>query len=280
VVETIEPPDADGFIRANVVGSAPGPTTLRVRAAVDDGSQMSATFAVSFFTATGLHVTCDHADAGDQLLLPPFGQCGGLHPVFTNSSWRWIVMFDSDSGPLWVFNPSITLEGTGVTFDATTGWLQSGAQSGTAQVTIASRQFTKIIPIRVVSLTDVASAELRLVTPTDGIDQELTQVGPAPSTLWYPTQNGLRFAGDTGTAEIMPLLTLADGSQVYGGAGLFSTDHPEVCTVTALPAGANLVQQTEVQPDCRAVGSVTFVATVGPTSITWPVMVAAPPAAH
>ena len=76
---------------------------------------------------------------------------------------------------------------------------------------------------------------------------------------------------------IQVLLTLSDGTQAYGGGGLFASDHPEVCTLAALPPGANLLQQTSVQTDCLADGSATFTATVGAATIAWPVTVAPPP---
>jgi hypothetical protein len=177
--------------------------------------------------------------------------------------------------------PIVAVQGDAVTFDSASGWFHAGSTTGTAQVTISSPsslQSTKTVPVRVVSVNDVVSGELRLVTPTDGIDQEIAQIGPAPSTLWYPTQNGLHFDGDApGALAIQSLLTLSDGTQVYGGGGLFASDHPDVCTTEPLAAAANLLQQTSVETDCLADGSATFAATVGAATITWPVMVAPPP---
>ena len=213
-------------------------------------------------------------------ILPPYGQCGGLYPVFTSSSWAWTISFDSDSGLLPSFDTSVVVQGDAVAFDSASGAFQSGSATGTAQVTISSRQFTKIVPVRVVSMTDVVSGELRLVTLTDGIDQEIPQIGPAPNTLWYPTtQAGLQFDGDApGTVAIQPLLTLSDGTQAYGGGGLFASDHPDICTMASLSASANLLQQTEVRTDCKADGSATFSATVGAATISWPVTIVPPPA--
>ena len=209
----------------NVVGSVVGPTVLRVRAELDDGSQLSATTSVSFATPTGLHVACNAALVGGYPSGVPYGQCGGLYPVFTDSSWRWTWTFDSDAGPLPVYGPSIAVQGSAVTYDGSSDSFQSGSADGTAEVVIASRLFAENVPVRVVSTADVVSGEARLVTFSDGIEQPLAQVGPAPSTLWYPQEYG-RFEGDNGSVGIMPLLTLADGSQVYGGGGLFASDHP------------------------------------------------------
>jgi hypothetical protein len=238
---------------------------------------MTMTSPLSFVTATGLHLTCALAVYGDGFM-PPYGQCGGLYPVFTDSSWRWTVAFDTDQGLLGVADPSFSVQGNTVTFDSASRSFQSGSTNGTAQVVISSREFTKTVPVRVVSTSDIVSGELRLVKRADGIEQEIAQIGPAPSTLWYPTRNGLAFDGDDpGGVAIQPLLTLSDGTQVYGGGGYFASDHPAVCTVGPLSAAANLVQQTTVSTDCRSDGSATFAATVGVATITWPVTVAPPP---
>lgn len=269
--------ESNNLITLHIVGNTAGATVLHVRAALTDGSQMSATSSVSFVTATGLHVSCALATGGPGLL-PPRGQCGGMYPVFTSSSWQWTITFDSASGPLAVDDPSVAVQGDSVAFDSASSSFQSGSTTGLTQVVISSRQFTKTVPVRVVSVADVVSGELVAVTPTDGIDEEIAQLGPAPSTLWYPTQNGLRFGGDApGTVALQSLLTLSDGTQVYGGGGLFASDHPEVCTVGPFAAGANLLQQTSVQPECLADGSATFTATVGAATIAWPVTVAPPP---
>jgi len=275
VVDSVDPPDAYGAIRVKIIGNTAGPAVLRIRAAVDDGSELSGTVSLSFVTATGLHVGCGAARAADQTAASPFGQCGGLYPVFTDAGWRWQISFDSDSGLLQTIDPLLSLKGDTVTFDGAGGWFQSGSTTGTTQVTISSRQFTKTVPVRVTSVDDVVGGELRVVTPTDGIEQEIAQLGPAPSTLWYPGRNGLD--GYTFTSRIMPLLTLSDGAQVYGGGGLFASDHPDVCSVASFPAGTDLMQETELEIDCKAVGSVTFAAPVGATTITWPVTVVPPP---
>jgi hypothetical protein len=268
---------SNDLITLHVVGNTAGPTVLHVRAALTDGSQLSATSSVSFVTATGLHVSCALATP-DGGLFPPRGQCGGMYPVFTSSRWKWTISFDSDSGPLAAYDSSLAVEGDAVVFDSSSGSFQSGSTTGSAQVVISSRQFTKTVPVRVVSRSDIVSGQLFSVTPTDGIDEEIAQIGPAPSTLWYPTRNELRFAGDAvGTVALQSLLTLSDGTQVYGGGGLFASDHPEVCTVGPLAAGADLLQQTSVWPECLADGSATFTATVGAATIAWPVTVAPPP---
>jgi hypothetical protein len=278
VLDTAQPSSiSNGGLVLNLVGSTAGPTVLRVRVELTNGSQMTATSPLSFVIATGLHPTCALAVAGDGFM-PPFGQCGGLYPVFTGSSWKWTVVFDTDSGPLGVADPSFSVQGNAVTFDSASGSFQSGSTDGTAQVVISSRQFTKTVPVRVVSMSDIVSGELRLVTRADGIEQQIAQIGPAPSTLWYPPQNGLAFDGDDpGVVAIQPLLTLSDGTQVYGGAGFLASDHPAVCTVGPLSAAANLVQQTTVRTECRSDGTATFAATVGVATITWPVTVAPPP---
>jgi hypothetical protein len=113
---------------------------------------------------------------------------------------------------------------------------------------------------------------------SDGVEQPIAQLGPAPGTLWYPRQYG-RFQGDDDSVEIMSLLTLADGSQVYGGAGFYASDHPEVCTPGEFPANANPIQQTFLYPSCFSVGTATFSATVGAAAITWPVTSVLAPAA-
>jgi hypothetical protein len=280
VVESIAAPDADGAVRLAVVGSAPGPTVLRVRAAIDDGSEMSATAALSFVTPTGLSVSCDPAQAGAQELGVPYGQCGGLYPVFTDSDFKWTISFQSDAGPIPSFNPSVAVEGDALTFDSASGWFHAGSTTGTAQVMISSSSsppLTKTVPVRVASANDVVSGELRLVTPTDGIDQAIAQIGPAPSTLWFPSQGGRHFDGEAAGGVIQVLLMLSDGTQAYGGGGLFASDHPEVCTLAASPPGANLLQQTSVHTDCLADGSATFTATVGAATIAWPVTVVPPP---
>jgi hypothetical protein len=276
-VESVELVSSNNVIVLHIVGNTAGPTVLRVRAALSDGSHLSTTFSVTFVTATGLHATCAVAQKAEGITTP-YGQCGGLYPVFTSSSWVWWVAFESDSGLVTSFDTSVAVQGDAVAFDSASGVFQSGSMTGTAQVTISSRQFTKTVPVRVVSMTDVVSGEVRLVTLTDGIDQEIAQIGPAPSTLWYPTKAGLHFSGDApGTVGIVSLLTLSDGTQAYGGAGLFASDHPEICTMDPLSASANLLQQTVVFTDCKADGSATFSATVGAATINWPVTVAPPP---
>jgi len=272
-VESVDPPSATGDAALHVVGSVAGPTVLRVRAELDDGSQLNATASISFVTPTGLHASCDVSEAG---VPTPYGQCGGLYPVFANSYWKWIVSFETDAGLVPAFDPSIGLQGSAIEYDNTTGWFGAGPTDATTEVVISTRQLTETVPVRVVSPADVVSGEVRLVTLGDGIEQEIAQIGPAPSTLWYPTKNGARFDGDVGGGGILPLLTLADGSQVYGGAGLFASDHPDVCTIE-FPTGANVIQQTLMSPYCTAVGTATFSATVGAASIAWPVTVASPP---
>jgi hypothetical protein len=277
-VESVDVPDVNGTVGVNVVGSVVGPTVLRVRAQLDDGSEMSATSSVSFATPTGLHVACDTALVGGNPAGAPYGQCGGLYPVFTDSSWRWTLSLDSDAGLLPLYDPSIAVQGSAVTYDASSYSFHSGSADGTAVVAIVSRLFAEDVPVRVVSTADVVSGEARLVTFSDGVEQPIAQIGPAPGTLWYPRQYE-RFQGDDGTVEIMSLLTLADGSQVYGGAGLYASDHPEVCTPDEFPAGVNLIQQTFLYPSCFSVGNATFSATVGAASITWPVTSISAPAA-
>jgi hypothetical protein len=274
VLDSFEPPNSNDLLILHVIGITAGPTVLRVRAILEDGSELSATSSVSFVTATGLHAHCALAVVAGGLL-PAFGQCGGLYPVFTGSSWKWTISFDTDSGPLGVADPSFSVQGDAVVYDSASGSFRSGSTTGTAQVMISSRQFTKTVPVRVVSTTDVVSGELRLADQTDGIEQEISQIGPAPNTLWYPTRNGLQFEGDSpGTVAILSLLTLSDGTQVYGGGGLLASDHPEVCSAYPRAAGANLLQQTSVLTDCRSNGSATFTAAVGVATITWPVTVA------
>lgn len=276
-VESVEFASYNEYIMLHVVGNAAGPTVLRVRATLADGAQLSTTFAVTFVTATGLHASCAVAQVVEGVL-PPYGQCGGLYPVFTNSSWVWRASFDSDSGLVSSYNTTFSVQGDAVTFDSASGTFQSGSATGTAQVTISSRQLTKTLPVRVVSMNDVVNGELRLITVADGIEQEIAQIGPAPSTLWYPTRASLRFDGDSpGTVAIQPLLTLSDGTQVYGGAGLFASDHPDICTTDPLSASANRLQQTVVLPDCKADGTATYSATVGAATISWPVTSAPPP---
>ena len=276
-VESMDPPDASGFVSVNVVGSVVAQTTFRVRVQLDDGSEMSTSASVSFATPTGLHVTCYEAMMGGYVLGAPYGQCGGLYPVFTSSSWRWLFTFDSDAGPLTVYKPSITIQGSAVAFDAASDWFQSGAADGTAAVLIASRLFRETVPVRVVSPAEVVSGEARLVTFSDGIEQPIVELGPAPSALWYPTTNARRFEGDGDGAAISSRLTLTDGSQVYGGASFFTSDHPEICRLYTTYEGVQLIQETFLEPDCLAVGSATFSATIGAALISWPVTVAPPP---
>jgi hypothetical protein len=277
-VESVDAPEVNGTVAVNVVGSVVGPTVLRVRAQLDDGSEMSATSSVSFATPTGLHVACDTALVGGSPSGAPYGQCGGLYPVFTDSSWRWTLRLDSDAGPLPLYGPSISVQGSALTYDAASYSFHSGSEDGTAEVAIASRLFAADVPVRVVSMADVVSGEARLVTLSDGVEQPIAQLGPAPGTLWYPRQYG-RFQGDDDSVEIMSLLTLADGSQVYGGAGFYASDHPEVCTPGEFPANANPIQQTFLYPSCFSVGTATFSATVGAAAITWPVTSILAPAA-
>ncbi len=277
VVESADASSTNGFFDLNVVGSVVGPTVLRVRAEVNDGSELSATTSVSFATPTGLHVACNAALVGGYPSGVPYGQCGGLYPVFTDSSWRWTFSFDSDAGPL-PAGPAIAVQGSAITFDGSSYSFQSGSADGTAEVVISSRLFAENVPVRVVSTADVLRGEARLVTFSDGIEQPIVQIGPAPSTLWYPPDYG-RFEGDDGSVGIMSLLTLADGSQVFGGGGLFASDHPEVCTLNENFYGSNLIQDPFLEPHCTATGSATFSATVGAASITWPVTSVIPPAA-
>ncbi len=278
VVESVTSPGSWGDFDLNVVGSVVGPTILRVRAQLDDGSEMSATTSVSFATPTGLHLACAAALVGGYSFGAPYGQCGGLYPVFTNSSWRWTWTFDSDAGPLPVYGSSVAVQGSAVAYDSASYSFQSGSANGTAEVVISSRLFAEDVPVRVVSTADVVSGEARLVTVSDGIEQPIAQIGPAPSTLWYLQQYG-RFEGDDASLGIMSLLTLADGSQVYGGGGFFAPDHPEICTVNELSMGGQPIQETFLDPHCTTAGDVTFSATVGAASITWPVMSVIPPAA-
>jgi hypothetical protein len=277
-VESIDTPDTNGNVGVHAVGSIVGPTIIRVRAQLDDGSEMSATTSVSFATPTGLHVACGWALVGGFESGLPYGQCGGLYPVFTDSSWEWTLTFDSEAGPLPVYAPSIAVQGSAVAYDSSSYSFQSGSADGTVEVLIASRLFAVDVPVRVVSTADVASGEARLVTFSDGVEQPIAQIGPAPSTLWAPPNYG-RFQGDGSSVAIMSLLTLADGSQVYGGAGLFTSDHPEICSPGDPPWGGNLLQQTFLNPRCTTAGSATFSATVGAASIAWPVTSVIPPAA-
>jgi len=279
VVESVTGPGKYGDFDVNVIGSVVGPTVLRVRAELDDGSQLGATSAVTFATPTGLHVACDAALAGGYPSGAPYGQCGGLYPVFTDSSWRWTWTFDSDAGPLPVYGASVAVQGSAVTYDGATDSFQSGSADGTAEVVIASRLFTVDVPVRIVSLADVVSGEARLVTFSDSLDQPLAEVGPAPTTLWDRQEYG-RFEGDDGSLGIMPLLTLADGSRVYGGGGLFASDHPEICTINELSNGGKAIQGTFLDPHCYMAGDVTFSATVGAAAIIWPVTSVIPPAAQ
>ena len=149
VVESIDPPSATGYVALHVVGSVAGPTVLRVRAELDDGSQLDATASISFVTPTGLHASCDVSEAG---VPTPYGQCGGFYPVFANSYWRWIVSFESDAGLVPAFDPSIGLQGSAIGYDATTGWFGAGPTDAMTQVVISTRQFTETVPVRVVSL--------------------------------------------------------------------------------------------------------------------------------
>ncbi|HEY4395725.1 MAG TPA: hypothetical protein VGP64_16760, partial [Polyangia bacterium] len=260
----------------NLVGSVVGPTVLRLRARLDDGSEMSATSSIAFATPTGLHVTCSQALLGGYADGAPYGQCGGHSPVFTNSSWRWTFSFDSDAGPLPVYNPSITVQGSAVTFDDTNDWFQSGATDGTAEVVIASRLFAEDVPVKVVLPADVVSGEVRLVTLSDGIEQPIADLGPAP-TRWYPIPH-IPFDGDDGTQMILPRLTLADGTEAYGGGGLFTSDHPEICYFYANPQDqtGGFIQETALDPQCYRIGEVSFSAMIGAASITWPVTVEQP----
>jgi hypothetical protein len=277
VVESIDPPDTSGFVSVNVVGAVAGPTVFRVRAQLDDGSELSATASVAFAAPTGLHVSCNAALTDGYSLGAPYGQCGGLSPVFINSGWRWTLSFDSDAGLLPVFKPSVTVQGSAVAYDDTSGWFQSGAADGTAEVTIASRLYAEDVPVKVVSPADIVSGEARLVTFADGIEQPIADLGPAPTTLWYPTRSSERFEGDDGTVAILPRLILSDGTEAHGGAAFFASNHPEICTLYNLYDGAHLIQETFLDPICNSVGGVTFSATVGAASISWPVTVAPPP---
>ena len=279
VVESVTGPGKYGDFDVNVVGSVVGPTVLRVRAELDDGSQLSATTSVTFATPTGLHVACNAALVGGYPSGAPYGQCGGLYPVFTDSSWRWTWTFDSDAGPLPVYGAAVAVQGSAVTYDGSSYAFHSGSADGTVEVVIASRLFAVDVPVRVVSIADVVSGEARLVTFSDSLEQPLAQVGPAPGTLWYLQEYG-RFEGDNGSVGIMPLLTLADGSQVYGGGGLFASDHREICTVNELSPGGKAIQTTFLDPHCTTAGDVTFSATVGAAAITWPVTSVIPPAAQ
>jgi hypothetical protein len=276
VVESIDPPDANGLVNVNVVGSVAGPTVLRVRARLDDGSELNATANVSFATPTGLHVACGAALVSGYAVGPPYGQCGGFSPVFTNTAWRWAFTFDSDAGPLPAYDPSITIQGSAIAFDSTTDWFQAGPTIGTSEVVIASRLFSESVPVRVVSTAQVVGGEARLVTLSDGLEQPITELGPAPSTLWYPSSYPQQFDGDGSTVSILAALTLADGSRAYGGAGFFTSDHPEICALYEPPEGA-YIQWTFLYPQTLATGNVTFSAMVGEASISWPVAVVAPP---
>jgi hypothetical protein len=278
VVESLDVPDTNGFRYLNVVGNTAGPTVLRVRAELDDGSQMSASSPVSFATPTGMHVACYRAAVGGYPITEPFGACGGYGPVFTDEAWFWASTFASDAGPLPVYQPTIGIQGGAVTYDASTYIFQSGSTVGSAVVTVSTRQFSEDVPVRVVSPADVVSGELRLVTLSDGVEQPIAELGPLPSALWFPPQNGQRFDGDVAGTAILPRLALADGSQVYGGAGLLVSDHPEVCGLDSAPAGANPLQQTFVDLHCSQAGSATLSATVGAATITVPLTAGPPPA--
>jgi len=276
-LDTMSPPDDNGYIHLTIVGNRPGDTVLHLRARVDDGSEMQDDQPVSFVTATGLHVACDATVTGESLMRPPLGQCGGHYPVFTGSGWRWVVTFDSDDGPVGVSELAVAVssadaggtdlaaasDGGRVTFHA-------GVTTGTAQVTLSSRLLTRTIPVRTVSVDDVVAGELRVVHPSDGIDADLAPGPPLPSTLWYVDDEYRLYDGDTGDLLIQPLLTLADGAQVFGGGGVFVSDQPNVVMVFP-PKGGSPLSQTWIELWAWNAGKVNLTATIGGAHIAWPV---------
>lgn len=278
-IDSVSPPDADGFIAVGLVGSQAGDTTLRVRVRGADGAELRNTLPLTFVAATGLHVVCDGTLAGQASMMRPEGQCGGHYPVVTDSSWRWRLAFSSAVGDL--LAPSVTakVSGDGDVTAALSGSnlvLQSGSSSGTVDVQISSRQFVKSVPVRVVSLADVVTGELQMVdhaVPNDGIDQDIVMLGPAPNTLWYGDSHHRMFDGDTGSVSIEPVLTLSDGSTVFGGAGLFVSDHPDVVRLFGISGGGTLMQQTSLQITVAGVGTATASATIGSAQVTWPIQV-------
>ena len=230
---------------------------------------------VSFATPTGLHVACGWALVGGFESGLPYGQCGGLYPVFTDSSWEDLDL-DSEAGPLPVY-----------AVDRRPGERRR------------VRQLELLVSVRIVGRdgggADRVAAVRRGRPGSCGFDGRRRerrgpprhvlrrrraadrQIGPAPSTLWAPPNWAV--PGRWQLRAIMSLLTLADGSQVYGGAGLFTFDHPEICSPGGSSLGGNLLQQTFLNPHCSTAGSATFSATVGAASITWPVTSVIPPAA-
>jgi len=278
-VENISPPDETGVIGVIVVGSQAGDTVLRARARTTDGTELSNTFPISFVVATDLRVLCDGTLTTAGLMIPPSGQCGGHYPVFTDSAWQWKLAFASPAGDL--FASSVTANVVGG--DAVTGslagvtlTLRSGSSPGMVEVQLSSRQFMKNIPVRVVSLADVVSGELQMVSDgsvNDGINQDIASLGPAPTTLWYGDRHYRLFDGDTGNISIRPLLTLADGSTVFGGGGLFVPDDPDLLSIYGLDGGGTQLQLTKVQPWIRGAGNTVVSATIGAAQITWPIQI-------
>src|SRR4029077_21210766 len=122
------------------------------------------------------HAACYQAQEGGYVLGTPFGQCGGFYPVFANTDWRWALTFDSDAGPLPVYKPSITIQGSAVTFDDVNDWFQAGSANGTAEVAIASRLYSEAIPVKVISPAEVVSGEARLVMLSDGVEQAIVEL--------------------------------------------------------------------------------------------------------
>jgi hypothetical protein len=264
----------NGLISFTLVGNQPGPTTFHIRARVDDGSEMSDSVPLTLAVPTGLHVDCDPTVRDGVLMRSPDGQCGGAYPVFTGSSWRWNVSFESDAGPIAASGLSVEVQGGSNVTAQNQIDLQAGGATGAVDVVISSRQLTRTIPVRVVSPADVVAAELRLVTGHGDIEQLLTDAGAVPDALWFPPKNGRQFDGDGDAVTIRPRLTLADGSVAYGGGGLFASDHPDVCRAVN---GGFLLQQSWINLETWGAGSAVLSATIGSAQVSWPVTVTAPP---
>jgi hypothetical protein len=278
-IDSISPPDQDGFIAVGVVGSQSGDTTLRVRARGADGAELSSTLPVTFVVATGLHVVCDGTLIGQASMMRPAGQCGGHYPVFTDSSWRWRLAFTSAAGDLIALSVTANVSGDGSVTASLAGSnlvLRSSSSPGMVDVQVSSRQFMKSVPVRVVSPADVVMGELQIVSdavPNDGIDQDITTLGPAPNTLWYGDSKHRIFDGDTGNMSIQPVLKLTDGSTAFGGGGLFVSDHPDVARLFGVSGGGTQLQQTSLQITVAGVGNATASATIGSAQLTWPIQV-------
>jgi hypothetical protein len=250
-----------------------------MRGRADDGAELSSAVPVTFVVATGLHVICAATLTTDGLMVNPAGQCGGHYPVFTDSVWQWKIVFASDAGNLGASSATTSVGGDGsVTGGVAGGYLtlQSGSSPGLGQVQISSRQFMESIPVRVVSPADVMAGELELVTDIyahDGIEQDITTLGPAPNTLWYGDAHHRSFDGDAGNTNIVSRLTLTDGSAAFGGAGLFLSDHSDVLKLFGVSSGGSQLQLTALQLNPASVGTATGSANIGAAQVAWPIQV-------